>query len=105
MTKLDEKLVKQAPKDLQEILKKSKAETNEEAKNIKLFGEVNFLTSVLTTSSGILNICGDFTGNSPKGMLRLTALKLLPSMRGSPTKLRSAMIWDFMSGMRMTKTS
>ena len=64
-----------------------------------------FLTSVLTTSSEILNICGDFTGNSPKGMLRLTALKLLPSMRGSPTKLRSAMIWDFMSGTRMTKTS
>ncbi len=42
MTKLDEKLVKQAPKDLQEIFEKNKAETNEEAKNIKLFGEVNF---------------------------------------------------------------
>ncbi|MBQ3683038.1 MAG: hypothetical protein II922_08140 [Succinimonas sp.] len=42
MTKLDERLVKQAPKDLQEIFEKNKAETNEEAKNIKLFGEVNF---------------------------------------------------------------
>ena len=42
MTKLDERLVKQAPKDLQKIFEKNKAETNEEAKNIKLFGEVNF---------------------------------------------------------------
>ena len=33
MTKLDERLVKQAPKDLQEIFEKNKAETNEEAKN------------------------------------------------------------------------
>ena len=39
---LDEKLFKTAPADIQEILKKSKAETEEEAKNIKLFGEVNF---------------------------------------------------------------
>ena len=39
---LDEKLLKTAPADIQEILKKSKAETEEEAKNIKLFGEVNF---------------------------------------------------------------
>ena len=42
MKMLDEKLLKQAPKDLQEIFEKNKAETNEEAKNIKLFGEVNF---------------------------------------------------------------
>ncbi len=39
---LDEKLLKQAPDDIQEILRKSKAQTEEEAKNIKLFGEVNF---------------------------------------------------------------
>ena len=42
MKMLDEKLLKQAPDDIQEILRKSKAETEEEAKNIKLFGEVNF---------------------------------------------------------------
>ena len=47
MTKLDEKLVKQAPKDLQEIFEKNKAETNEEAKNIKLFGVNCFLFQVL----------------------------------------------------------
>ena len=42
MTKLDKRLLKETPKDLQKIFEKNKAETNEEAKNIKLFGEVNF---------------------------------------------------------------
>ena len=42
MKMLDEKLLEQAPDDIQEILRKSKAQTEEEAKNIKLFGEVNF---------------------------------------------------------------
>ncbi len=42
MKMLDEKLLKQAPDDIQEILRKSKVQTEEEAKNIKLFGEVNF---------------------------------------------------------------
>ena len=45
MTKLDERLVKQAPKDLQEIFEKNKAETNEEAKNSRyLFPETPTLT-------------------------------------------------------------
>ncbi len=39
---LDERLLKGTPNDIQKIFEKSKAETNEEAKNIKLFGEVNF---------------------------------------------------------------
>ena len=54
MTKLDEKLVKQAPKDLQEIFEKNKAETNEEAKNIKLFrkNRYRFLHSRLNLKGG-----------------------------------------------------
>ena len=37
MKMLDEKLLEQAPDDIQEILRKSKAQTEEEAKNINCF--------------------------------------------------------------------